>query len=115
MTDETKIIEETGSVPSKASDAHRAVCCNGGLRPPKACELKQSMRRSQSAATKRFCSSTFILRHVRYNQRRLNSVLAQTQPVTTQSDRGLACTALAVAALAALWFILCKQLSGEWS
>src|SRR5207249_6726296 len=69
----------------------------------------------QNAATKRFCSSTFILRHVRYNQRRLNSVLAQTQPVTTQSDRGLACTALAVAALAALWFILCRQLSNEWS
>ncbi len=49
-----------------------------------------------------------------YNQRRLNSVLTQTQPVTTQSDRGLARTALGVAAVAALWFILCKQLSGEW-
>src|SRR5947208_9689681 len=125
MTDETKIIEETGSVPSKACNAHvvaavydrrkYATLCSGGLRPPKACELKQSMRRSQSAATKRCCSSTFILRPLRYNQRRLNSVLAQTQPGTTQSDRGLARSALAVAVLAALWFILCKQLSGEWS
>src|SRR5947208_14882693 len=125
MTDETKIIEETGSVPSKACNAHvvaavydrrkYATLCSGGLRPPKACELKQSMRRSQSAATKRCCSSTFILRPLRYNQRRLNSVLAQTQPGTTQSDRGLARSALAVAVLAALWFVLCKQLSGEWS
>src|SRR5438128_11717016 len=80
---------------SKACDAHRAPL--------------------QNAATKRFCSSTFILRPLRYNQRRLNSVLAQTQPGTTQSDRGLARSALAVAVLAALWFVLCKQLSGEWS
>jgi len=52
---------------------------------------------------------------VRYNQRRLNSVLTQTQPVTTQSDRGLARTALAVAVVGALWFVLCRDLSGEWS
>jgi len=45
----------------------------------------------------------------------LDSVLTQTQPVTTQSDRGLARTALAVAAVGALWFVLCKQLSREWS
>jgi hypothetical protein len=50
-----------------------------------------------------------------YNQRRLDSVLTQTQPVTTQSDRGLARTALGVATVGALWFVLCKQLSGEWS
>ena len=50
-----------------------------------------------------------------YNQRRLNSVLTQTQPVTTQSDRGLTHTALGVAAVGALWFVLCKQLSREWS
>src|SRR5439155_3739603 len=49
-----------------------------------------------------------------YNQRRLDSVLTQTQPVTTQSDRGLARTALGVAAVGALWFVLCRQLSGEW-
>jgi exosortase len=52
---------------------------------------------------------------VGYNQRSLNSVLAQTQPVTAQSSRGLVRTALALAAVGALWFILCKQLSGEWS
>src|SRR6266436_1701804 len=80
---------------SQACDAHRAPL--------------------QNASTKRFCSSTFILRPVRYNQRRLDSVLTQTQPVTTQSDRGLARTALGVAAVGALWFVLCKQLSGEWS
>src|SRR6266436_1233521 len=80
---------------SQACDAHRAPL--------------------QNASTKRFCSSTFILRPVRYNQRRLNSVLTQTQPVTTQSDHGLARTALAVAVVGALWFVLCRGLSGEWS
>src|SRR5947207_5010126 len=64
---------------------------------------------------KTFLQSTFILRPVGYNQRRLNSVLTQTQPVTTQSDRGLTHTALGVAAVGALWFVLCKQLSSEWS
>src|SRR3989442_6596123 len=93
-----------------------ATLWSGGLRPPKACKACDAHRAPlQNAATKRFCSSTFILRAVRYNQRRLNSVLAQTQPGTTQSDRGLARSALAVAVLAALWFVLCKQLSGEWS
>src|SRR5438067_10697139 len=73
------------------------------------------MRRSQSAATKRFAGSAFILRLLRYNQRRLNSVLTQTQPVTARSNRRLARTALVVAAIGALWFILCRQLSNEWS
>ena len=56
-----------------------------------------------------------ILRLLRYNQRRLNSVLTQTQPVTAPSERRLARTALVVAAIGALWFILCRQLSNEWS
>src|SRR5438132_1726770 len=64
---------------------------------------------------KTFLQSTFILRPVRYNQRRLNSVLTQTQPVTRQSDRGLASIALVVATVGALWFVLCRHLSGEWS
>src|SRR5207253_10431618 len=64
---------------------------------------------------KTFRQGTFILRPVRYNQRRLNSVLAQTQPVTAQSSRGLARTALALAAVALLWLGLCRTLSGEWS
>jgi len=45
----------------------------------------------------------------------LNSVLTQTQPVTARSDRRLARTALVVAAIGALWFILFWQLSNEWS
>ena len=57
----------------------------------------------------------FILRLLRYNQRRLNSVLTQTQPVTARSNRPLARTALVVAAIGALWFILFRQLSNEWS
>src|SRR6266446_7218946 len=65
------------------------------------------------------CSTTvgraFILRLLRYNQRRLNSVLTQTQPVTARSNRRLARTALVVAAIGALWFILFRQLSNEWS
>src|SRR5438477_1104519 len=73
------------------------------------------MRRSQSAATKRFVVNASILRLLRYSPRRLNSVLTQTQPVTAPSNRHLARTALAAAAIAALWFILFWQLSGEWS
>src|SRR5213595_3420145 len=73
------------------------------------------MRRSESAATKRFGGGASILRRLRYSPRRLNSVLTQTQPVTAPSNRHLARTALAAAAIAALWFILCRQLSGEWS
>ena len=57
----------------------------------------------------------FILRLLRYNQRRLNSVLTQTQPLTARSNRRLARTALVVAAIGALWFILFRQLSNEWS
>ncbi len=83
------------------------------------------MRRSESAAAKKRAQNPIqpvdvtaaalsSLRSVRYNQRRLNSVLTQTQPVTTQSDRGLARAALAVA-LMALWFVLCRHLSNEWS
>jgi exosortase len=45
----------------------------------------------------------------------LNSVLTQTQPVTARSNRRLARTALVVAAIGALWFILFRQLSNEWS
>jgi exosortase len=45
----------------------------------------------------------------------LNSVLTQTQPVTARSNRRLARTALVIATIAALWFILCRQLSNEWS
>ncbi|PYJ74243.1 MAG: hypothetical protein DME72_03565 [Verrucomicrobia bacterium] len=73
------------------------------------------MRRSESAATKRFGGGASILRLLRYSPRRLNSVLTQTQPVTAPSNRHLARTALAAAAIAALWFILFWQLSGEWS
>jgi exosortase len=73
------------------------------------------MRRSQSAATKRFVGSASILRLLRYNRRRLNSVLTQAQPVTTRSNRRLARTALVATAIGALWFILFWQLSGEWS
>src|SRR5213595_3278749 len=73
------------------------------------------MRRSESAATKRFGGGASILRRLRYSPRRLNSVLTQTQPVTAPSNRHLARTALAAAAIAALWFILFWQLSGEWS
>src|SRR5207244_3511206 len=56
-----------------------------------------------------------ILRPLRYNQRRLNSVLTQTQPVTARSNCRLVRTALVVAAIGALWFLLCRELSGEWS
>src|SRR5207244_3065173 len=55
-----------------------------------------------------------ILRPLRYNQRRLNSVLTQTQPVTARSNCRLVRTALVVAAIGALWFLLCRELSGEW-
>jgi exosortase len=62
-----------------------------------------------------FIGSAFILRLLRYNRRRLNSVLTQTQPVTAQGNRRLAGIALVVAAIGALWFILFWQLSNEWS
>jgi exosortase len=45
----------------------------------------------------------------------LNSVLTQTQPIITRRNRRLARTALVVAAIGALWFTLCRQLSNEWS
>jgi exosortase len=45
----------------------------------------------------------------------LNPLLTQTQPVTARSDRWLARTVLVVAAIGALWFILFRQLSNEWS
>ena len=45
----------------------------------------------------------------------MNSVLTQTQPVSARSDRPLARTALVVAAIGALWFVLFRQLSNEWS
>src|SRR5213595_1059290 len=73
------------------------------------------MRRSESAATKRFGGGASILRLLRYSPRRLNSVLTQTQPVTAPSNRRLTRTALVAAAIGALWFILFWQLSGEWS
>src|SRR4029450_10891824 len=72
-------------------------------------------KRVARAATKRFIGSAFTVRLLRYNQRRLNSVLTQTQPVTARSNRCLARTALVVAAIGALWFILLRQLSNEWS
>src|SRR5260370_19367931 len=65
--------------------------------------------------TSRFIGSASILRLLRYNRRRLNSVLTQTTPVTMRSNRYLARTALAVAAIGTLWFILFWQLSNEWS
>src|SRR5207248_2718000 len=81
-------------------------------------------RRSQTAATGQaglqvelaiFGSSTFILRPLRYNRRRLNSSLTQTQAVPLKSDRDLLRTALAVTVVGALWFILLRHLSNEWS
>jgi drug/metabolite transporter (DMT)-like permease len=45
----------------------------------------------------------------------LNSVLTQTHSVTARSDRRRARTALVFAAIGALWFLLCRELSGEWS
>src|SRR5205807_3578711 len=71
-------------------------------------------KRVASAATKPLIGSTSILRLLRYNRCRLNSVLTQTPPVTTRSDRRLAGTVLVVAAITALWFILFWQLSNEW-
>jgi exosortase len=68
-----------------------------------------------SAATKRFAGSAFTVRLLRYNLRELNSVLTQTQPVTARSNRRLARIALVVAAIGALWFLLYRELSGEWS
>ena len=77
--------------------------------------------RSESGSDANLIKSAFhrnalqILRLLRYNRRRLNSVLTQTQPVTAQSNRRLAGIALVVAAIGALWFILFWQLSNEWS
>jgi len=45
----------------------------------------------------------------------LNSSLTQTQPVPLKSGRNLLRTALAVAAVGTLWFILLRHLSNEWS
>ncbi len=77
--------------------------------------MAESMRCVHGVAPKRFVGSAFILRLLRYNRRRLNSVLTQTQPVTGQSNRRLVGIALVGAVLGALWFILFWQLSGEWS
>jgi exosortase len=45
----------------------------------------------------------------------LNSSLTQAQAVPTKKDRDLLRPALAVAAIGALWFVLFRHLSGEWS
>src|SRR5206468_8188575 len=83
--------------------------CSGGLRPPKAFDAHIA------PLQKRFGSSAFILWPLRYNQRRLNSSLTQTQPVPLKSGRNLLRTALAVTVVGALWFILLRHLSNEWS
>src|SRR5436190_12308121 len=58
---------------------------------------------------------TFILRPLRYNRRRLNSSLTQTEAIIFKRDRDLPRTALAVTVVGALWFILLRHLSNEWS
>jgi exosortase len=45
----------------------------------------------------------------------LNSPIAQAQPVPTKTDRDLFRPALAAAAIGALWFVLFRHLSSEWS
>jgi len=45
----------------------------------------------------------------------LNSVVTQTQPAITHRERGLARLILGAATAGALWFVLCRHLSGEWA
>jgi exosortase len=94
---ETKLIGGTGSVPSKA-------CCSA------VCD-----RRKHSTPTPIERQHPFILQPLRYNRRRLNLSLTQTQPVTFKGDRDLLRTASAIAAVGVLWFILVRHLSNEWS
>ncbi|HAK06539.1 MAG TPA: hypothetical protein DCO65_04610, partial [Spartobacteria bacterium] len=84
----------------------------GGDTPPLQKNGESRYRRIESAD---FRSSIFILRQLRYNRRRLNSVVTQTQPATTHSERGLARLILGAATAGALWFVLCRHLSGEWA
>src|SRR5438067_13435325 len=58
---------------------------------------------------------TFILRPLRYNRRRLNSSLTQTEAIIFKRHRDLPRTALAVTVVGPLWFILLRHLSNECS
>src|SRR5438046_1448134 len=79
------------------------------------CDRRKYATLTERRYKKRFVVNASILRLLRYSPRRLNSVLTQTQPVTAPSNRRLTRTALVVAAIGALWFILFWQVSGEWS
>ena len=68
-------------------------------------------RRYKRSVGATFSSSRFL----RYNRRRLNPVLTQTQPAIKHSERGLARLILGAAIAGMLWLVLCRHLSGEWS
>src|SRR5438477_5155177 len=68
-------------------------------------------RRYKRSVGATFSSSRFL----RYNRRRLNPVLTQTQPAIKHSERGLARLILGAAIAGMLWLVLCRHLSGDWS
>ena len=61
------------------------------------------------------CSDTFIRSPLRYTRRSLKAALATPEPLVVANERALGRGALFLATVATLWFVLCHQLSGEWS
>ena len=45
----------------------------------------------------------------------MKAALAIPEPIIVPAERGFARLALLVVTFGALWFVLCRQLSGEWS